>query len=153
MKEGLKIKGLIKITQIRDGKVIDEREIKNVITNAGLAEVANLCGNVSSPAYFTYLAVGIGTTAAAATDTTLQSEITDSGLERASATVTRQTTNVSNDTLQLVKLWTATGVKAVTECGAFNDASSGEMLGHQVFSAINTAANDTIQVTYKFIFA
>ncbi|MFA6712139.1 MAG: hypothetical protein WCS33_05480 [Candidatus Caldatribacteriota bacterium] len=147
------IKGLIKIKQERDGKVIDEREIKNVITNAGLAEVANLCGNVSSPAYFTYLALGIGTTAAAATDTALESEIVDTGLDRSSAIVTRETTNVSNDTLQLVKQWTATGVKAVTECGAFNDASAGEMLGHQVFSAINTESNDTIKITYQFIFS
>jgi len=153
MNEGIKLRGLIKIDLIRDGKLIDTREIKNTITTAGLAEVANLCGNVASPAYFTYLALGLGTVAASSANTTLGSEILDSGLERASATVSRVTTTATNDTLQLLKEWTASGVKAVTECGAFNDATTGEMLGRQVFAAINTVSGDTVQVTYKFIFA
>ena len=153
MKDGLKLKGVIKISKIRNGEVIEEREVDNTITNTGLAEVANLIGNVSTPVSFTFLAVGIGTTAAAATDTALESEIVDSGLARAAATVTRQTTTVANDTLQLVKSWSVSGTKAVTECGAFNDASAGIMLGHQVFSAINVVSGDTLQLTYKFIFA
>lgn len=153
MNDSLTLKGLIDIKQIRDGKVIEERTIKNIITNTGKAEIANLAGNVSTPASFTYLAIGTGTTAAAATQTALVTEITDTGLERAAATVSRVTTTATNDTLQLVKQWTATGAKAVTECGAFNAASTGIMLGRQVFSAINTANGDTIQVTYKFIFA
>lgn len=151
--EKLKLKGLIKIDLIRDGEVIEEREIKNTITNAGLAEITNLLGNVSSPVSFTYLAVGTGTTAAAATDTALETEITDSGLERASATVTQETDSVTDDTLQLLKSWTVTGSKAVTECGAFNDASAGTILGHQVFSAINVISGDALQITYKFVFA
>jgi len=153
MDETIKIKGLIKIDLIRDGKIIDTREIKNVITNTGKAEIANLCGNVSTPTAFTYLAVGTGTTAAAATNTALQTEITDTGLQRSAATVSRQTTTTTNDTLQLLKLWTATGEKAVTECGALNAASVGILLGRQVFSAVNTVNGDTLQVTYKFIFA
>ena len=77
----------------------------------------------------------------------------DTGLARAAATVTRVTTTVTNDTLQLVKTWTATGAKAITEVGAFNSASTGIMLGRQVFSAINTANTDTLTITYKFKFA
>ncbi len=152
-KEVLKLKGLIEIKQIREGKVISKRTIKNTITNAGLAEIANLAGNVSTPAAFTYLAVGVGTTAAAATDTALESEIIDSGLARSAATVTRQTTNETNDTLQLVKQWTASGAKAVTEVGALNASSAGVMLGRQVFAAVNVASGDSLQVTYKFIFS
>ena len=151
-KDNIGLRGLIKIKHERDGKIIDQREIKNTITNTGLAEIANLAGNVSTPVAFTYLALGIGTTAADATDTALESEIIDTGLARASATVTRQTTTATNDTLQLVHQYTATGVKAVTECGGLNDASVGIMLGRQVFSALNTAANDTITITYQFIF-
>lgn len=153
MLEGIKLKGQIEVSLIRNGKEIEKREVRNTITNTGLAEIANLVGNVSTPVAFTYLAVGIGTTPAAAGNTTLESEITDTGLGRSAATVTRQTTSVTNDTLQLVKQWTATGVKAITECGAFNASSAGIMLGRQVFAAINTVNGDTVQITYKFIFS
>ena len=101
-------------------------------------------------AAFTYLAVGIGTTAADAADTALESEIVDSGLERAAATCSRVTTDVTNDTAQLLKSWSVTGTKAVTEAGALNAASTGTLLGRQVFSAINVVSGDTLQITYKF---
>ena len=153
MNDTIKINGLIKLELTRDGKVIESREIKNTITNTGKAEAINLLGNVSSPTAFTYLAVGIGTTAADATDIALESEIVDSGLERAAATVTRQQTTVANDTLQLVKSWTVTGTKAVTEAGILNDASTGILLGRQVFSAINVVAGDTLALTYKVVLA
>ena len=151
--EKLKLKGLIELSLIREGKVIENRKIKNTITNAGLDEITNLLGNVSSPVAFTFLAVGTGSTAANATDTALETEITDSGLARAAATVSQETTTVSNDTLQLLKSFTVTGTKAVTECGAFNDASAGTILGRQVFAAINVVNGDTLQITYKFAFA
>jgi hypothetical protein len=147
--DSLTISGLIEIDVIRNGKVVEHREIKNLITTAGKGEVTNLMGNVSSPAYFTYLAVGTGATAAAAGDTTLQTEITDSGLARAAATVTRQTTTTTNDTLRLIKSWTVSGTKAITECGILNAASAGVLLGRQVFSAVNVVSSDTFQVTYS----
>ena len=152
IKDKVKLRGEF-IIELKDkkGKVKDKRYIRNTITNAGMAEVANLIAGVSSPVAFTYLALGIGTTAAAVTDTTLESEITDTGLARHSATASRVTTNVTNDTAQLVYTWTATGAKAVTECGMFNNASAGTLLGRQVFSAINTANSDQITVTYKIV--
>ena len=149
MKDNLKLQGLITIEL--NGEVV--KEIKNTITNASLAEISGLVGNTGSKTAFTYLAVGTGTTAAAAGDTTLETEITDSGLERAAATVSQQTTTQTNDTLQLLKSWTATGAKAVTEVGALNASSSGTLLGHQVFSAINVVSADVLQITYKFVFA
>lgn len=147
--DGLKITGLIEIAVIRNGKVVDKRTIKNLITTAGKGEVTNLMGGVSSPVAFTYLAVGTGATAAAAGDTTLQTEIVDSGLARAAATVTRQTTTTTNDTLRLIKSWSVTGTKAITECGILNAASAGVLLGRQVFTAVNVVNTDTFQVTYS----
>lgn len=152
MEEGIKVKGLIEITHTRDGKVIDKRKVENIITSAGKAQLALLAGDATAVP-FTYLEVGIGTTAAAVTDTALESAITDSGLERAAATVSRVTTNVANDTLQLLKSWSVTGTKAITEAGAFNAASTGTLLGHQVFAAVNVVSGDTFALTYKFVFA
>jgi len=148
--EGIKVKGFIEMKVIRDGKVITSQKIQNLITNAGLAGLSSRINGSGAEAAFTYLAVGTGTTAAAAGDTTLETEITDSGLERAAATASIVTTTVTDDTAQLVYAWTATGSKAITECGAFNDASAGILLGHQVFSAVNVESGDTFQVTYKF---
>lgn len=122
----------------------------NLITSAGKAGVASRINGDGALAAFTYLAVGIGTTAADAADTALESEIVDSGLERAAATCSRVTTDVTNDTAQLLKAWTVSGTKAVTEAGALSAASTGTLLGRQVFSAINVVSGDTFQVTYKF---
>lgn len=153
MNDKLKVKGLIslKVTD-KDGNLKDERLIKNTITNAGLAQIALLAGDASAVP-FTYLALGTGTTAAAATDTALETETSASGLERAAATVSRVTTTVTNDTLQLLHAFTAGASVAVTECGILNDASVGTLLGRQVFSAVNVVSSDVLTVTYKVSFA
>lgn len=121
----------------------------NLITNAGLALCAGTLNGSGSPAAATYIAVGTGTTAAAATDTTLGTETTTSGLARAAGTVSLVTTTVTNDTAQVTKQFTATGSVAVTEAGLLNAASSGTLLARQVFSAINVANGDTLTITWK----
>jgi len=155
MNEELKINGFITLELTRDGVLKDKREVKNLITTAGKAEVVNLCGNISSPDYFDYLALGTGTTPAAAADTTLETESSADGLARAAATVTSVTTTTANDTLQLVKEFTAgTGVTAaITECGILNKSSLGTLLGRQVFDAVNMVAGDVLTVTYRVKFA
>lgn len=151
--ETMRIRGIIEIEHIRNGKVLSHKVIENTITNTGKAEIANLAGNVSSPTAFTYLAVGTGTTAASATDTTLQTEITDSGLGRAAATVSRVTTTTTNDTLQLYKSFSVSGSKSITEAGVLNASSLGTLLGRQVFSADSVVSGDTYNLTYKIVFS
>lgn len=131
----------------------DNLSFHNLITSAGKAGMASRCNGDGAEAAFTYLAVGIGTTAANVADTTLVTEITDSGLARASASVSRTTTTVSNDTAKLSKTWTVTGNKAITEAGALNASSAGTLLGRQVFSAVNVVATDNFQIDYSFVMA
>lgn len=126
--------------------------IDNIITNAGKAQIALLAGDGTAIA-FTYLAVGTSSTAVAATDTTLNAETTTNGLERAAATVSRVTTTVTNDTVQLVKTWTATGTVAVEEVGIFNDASAGTMLGHALTTTKTVNSGETLTGTYQVKFA
>lgn len=133
------------------GSLVNSLTINNTITNTGKAASISRLGVSAGTTAFTYLAVGSGTTAAAATDTTLQTEITSPSMARAAATVTQETTTTTGDTLQLVKQWTATTALTVTECGALNASSAGVVLGRQVFSAVNVASSDTLQVTYKFV--
>ena len=49
----------------------------------------------------------------------------------------------------MVKEWTASASHAVTEAGAFNDASAGDMLCRQTFAAVNLVSADKLEVTYK----
>lgn len=124
----------------------------NGITNAGLAQMALLAGDATAVP-FTYLALGTSATAFSASQTALQAEITDTGLQRAAATVSRVTTTQTNDTLQLLKQFTSTGTKTVEEVGAFNAASSGTMLGRALTTSRALLNGDTLTMTYKFKFA
>lgn len=132
------------------GHWADARLISNLITTTGKAGVASRINGDGSEAAFTYIAVGTGTTAANVADTTLETEIADSGLSRAAATASRVTTDTTNDTAQLVKTFSVTGTKAVTESGVLNAASTGTLLARQVFSAINVVNGDSLQITWKF---
>lgn len=152
-KDKLRLVGNVTLKHIRNGEVLQEVQLKNLITNAGLALLAGRLNGSGSPAAATYLALGIGTTAANASDTALESEITDSGLTRQAATVSLVTTTVTNDTARLTYTWTASGSKAITEVGALNASSSGTLLGRRVFSAVNVVSSDQIQVTYDFAIA
>lgn len=119
----------------------------NLVTSAGKAGVASRINGDGSEAAFTYIAIGTGTTAADAADTTLETEITTGGGQRASATASRTTTDVTNDTARLVKTFSFTSTFAVTEAGALNAASTGVLLNRQVFSAVNVVNGDSLQVT------
>ncbi len=123
-------------------------------TNASLAEYSGLAGDTGSKTAFTYLATGTGTGSESAGDTTLGTEISDSGLARASATVTQQTTSQSNDTLQLVKAFTVTGTKTISEVGVFNASSSGTMAFRDKLSSTKSVVSgDTYTLTAKIVFA
>ena len=117
------------------------------ITNSGMAEVAALIGSDTSgdATAFDYIAIGTGTTAPTASDTTLESE-----QQRAAATGTRTNTDVTNDTLQLVKdAFSFSGNHAITEVGVFNNSTGGTMLSRSTFSAVNVTSSDTLKVTVK----
>lgn len=142
------------IEQFRNGKLIHKQVIKGRCpTNVGFALVAALVGDVGSPAAVTYLALGTGSTGEVAANTALEAETTTAGLARAAATVTRVTTTVANDTLQLLKEWTATGVILLREIGAFNASSNGILLARKTYALITTANTDHVKMTYKFPFS
>ena len=154
-KSNARIKGRVKLT-IRDknGNVREKTDwMYNTITNTALAELSGLAGNTGSKTAFTYLALGTDSTAPAATQTALLAEITDSGLSRASATVSQVTTTQTNDTLQLVHTWTATATKVVEEVGVFNASSGGTMAGRSLTGTKTVNSGETIEATYQIIFS
>ena len=138
------------IKSLLTGSFVNELVISNLVTNAGMALVAGRINGSGSPAAATYIALGTGNTAAAATDTALQTEATGNGSDRAAATVSLTTTDVTNDTARLQKTFTFTGSFALVESGVLNAASTGTLLARQVFSAINVISGDSLQITWDF---
>jgi len=121
----------------------------NLVTTTGKQAVAQqLGGTTTSP--MTAIAIGTGTTAAAAADTALETEITTNGGERGAASVSNQTTTTTGDTERWIKTFTFTGSFAVTEEGILdNNTSGGVLLAHQVFSAVNVVSGDSLQITHN----
>ena len=146
--EGIKMKGHFDIKQYRGGKLIDHRDIDNLITTAGLAEVAKGLLTDTASDEFDFIAVGTGVTAANAADTTLEAEIVDSGLARVASSG-----STAAGVATLTTTFTVTGTKAVTEAGVLNAGSNGDLLCHQVFSAVNVVNGDTLAVTWNVTFS
>ena len=122
---------------------------RNIITNAGIAEVIRLVFAGLTGTKFGYIAIGTGTTAEAATDTALGYEIA-----RKTATVTQTTTTVSGDTALLEATFSKadglTGTANVSEAGVLNASTGGVLLARKVFSAVplNWDAGDSITIRY-----
>jgi hypothetical protein len=152
--DGVKLRTqIIAILKNPEGEVVDYREFHNLIPSVGKAGIASRLNGDGAEAVFTAMALGTGTTAAAAGDTALETEITDSGLARGAATVGRETTTTTDDTATWDKTFTVTGTKAVTEIGLLNNvASGGTLLGRQVFGAMNMSNGFILQMIYKIIF-
>ena len=130
------------------------KALATVLTNAGVAVITNRI--IQAGTAPKNIGWGTGVTAAAVTDTALQTEAapTTSG-GRTVGTESRATTTVTNDTYQVAGTVTAGGTLAITEAGLFDAVSTGNMLIHSVFSAVNVNSGDSIAFTFqtKFVAA
>lgn len=124
--------------QIRlNGEVV--RDIDNLVVSAGKAFVASRMAGTAD-AVMSHMALGTGTTAAAAGDTALGAEAGRAGLT--SATV------FNNEVTYSATFAAGVATGAITEAGIFNAGSSGTMLARTVFSPVNKGASDSITVTW-----
>src|SRR4029077_15102075 len=115
-----------------------------LVTNAAVAYMAvAFAAGTASPdvGAFVNHDAGTGTTAAAVTDTALQ---TPWGGARVAGTHTS-----ASNVYTSVATITFNNTFAITEWGLFSASSVGTMLDHRVFAAINVVANDSIQFTYQ----
>lgn len=138
--ETIKPTGMLRVVVIGpDGKVKTDETFKNLVVNVGKDFVASRMV-AASATVMSDMAIGSGTTAPAAGDTTLQSELGRVTLASASATGAVVTYTASFPA--------GTGTGAVTEAGIFNAAVAGTMLCRTVFSVVNKGANDSMSVTW-----
>ena len=95
----------------------------------------------ASATAMTHMALGSGTTAAAAGQTDL---VTLLGSREA----LDSTTVTANAVAYVASFEAGDATGAVTEAGIFNAASSGTMLCRTKFNVVNKAADDTMTVTW-----
>ena len=133
--DGLILKGKLAITL--NGETV--KEVDNLVVTAGKGFVASRMKDATTTA-MTHMAIGTGSTAAAASNTALGSQ---------SARTTLTSTTVSGADITYVDTFPAgTGTGAITEAGLFNASSSGTMLCRTVFSVVNKGASDSMTITW-----
>ncbi len=116
----------------------------NLIVNVGFDFIADAIGkSASRPSVMGYIALGTGTTAAAATQSALVTEI-DRNAATYAHTAGTKTFTFTADFLA----GDATG--AITEAGVFNAATAGIMFDRVVFPVVNKGADDSLTAVFTF---
>lgn len=139
-KDKLKATGSVNVVvRGEDGKVSQEFTVPNLVVDTGLNYISSRMKDATATA-MSHMAVGTGTTAAAAGDTALETE---------SARVTLDSSTVTGASISYVATYPAgTGTGALTEAGILNASSAGTLLCRTLFSVINKGAADTMTVTW-----
>ena len=140
LNDSIKLTGELKLTLTRpDGHVKHEVIVPNLVVTTGKNFIASRMNDASATA-MSHMAIGTGSTAAAAGNTALGSE---------AGRVALTSTTVSNSDVAYVATFPAgTGTGAITEAGILNASSGGTLLCRTVFNVINKAAADTLGITW-----
>ena len=132
--DDLKLTGALTIAL--NDVIVEETE--NLVVTAGKNWVADRMNNANT--VMTHMAVGTGSTAAAAGNTALVTETDRNALT---------STTVTDNAVAYVATWAAgDATAALTEAGLFDAASSGDMLARTVFSVVNKGAADSMTITW-----
>ena len=136
----IKVKGHLSIVLVDEmGVVKDERDLDNLVVTAGKGYIASRMKDATATA-MSHMAIGSGTTAAAAGQTALVTEANRQALT---------STNVSGGQITYSSTFgNGQGTGALTEAAILNAATGGTMLCRTVFNVINKGANDTLAITW-----
>ena len=116
------------------------QETHNLVVTAGKNWVADRMADAN--AVMSHMAIGTGTTAAAAGDTALGTQLDRNALTTSGGVV-------SGNTITYASTWAAgDGTGAVTEAGIFDASTGGDMLARTVFSVVNKGAADSMTITW-----
>jgi hypothetical protein len=129
------------------GNLKDERHFDNLIVDAGFEGVAYRIaphdGTITPATPWNYIAIGTGSTAPAAGDVALVSE-----LDRKNDVQAEYTTTFGKQLKLQVSFGPGEGTGTIAESGLFNAAGGGDMLARQTFATISKGASDTLTVTW-----
>ena len=135
LNDGLKLTGKLKIAL--NGETV--QEVNNLVVTDGKEYVASRMKDATATA-MSHMAIGSGSTAAAAGNSSLGTEL---------GRVALTSTTVSGAVVTYTATFAAgTGTGAVTEAGILNASSSGDLLCRTVFSVVNKGASDSMTITW-----
>lgn len=141
--EGVSAHGSFIGTLIKKDGTVQVVRKDNLILDGGIDAICNCISGSAQPSAFSYIAVGKGTTATAASQTALISE-----LGRKAAVFTH-TDGTGVFTVEATfNEGEATG--AITEAGVCNASTGGTFLDRVVFDVINKGEEDIYTATFKF---
>jgi hypothetical protein len=144
IQESMQLSGAMTLIVARANGEFETVHKDNLIVNVGFDFIADVIGKAASrPNVMGYIALGTGTTAAAATQSTLVTE-----LDRNAATYAH---TAGTKTFSFTADFPAgDGTGAITEAGVFNAASGGIMLDRVVFPVVNKGADDSLTAVFTF---
>lgn len=123
-----------------------------VVTTAGVGFLVDCLQGLAEPELLRYHGFGTGTTAEAVGQTALVTELTTqyaTANTRPTGTLAEQAGNPN--VFETVATNTVSASAAITEHGIFTQAAApgGVLLDRSVFAAVNLAAAESLQVTYR----
>lgn len=143
--ENFRLKGKCELTLRRANGDVEVMKKDNIIVNAGFDLVCDALGKASGrPAALGYIGVGSGTTAAAAGQTALVTEITRIAATYAHTAGTKEFSMTANFAKGI-------GTGAITEIAVFNAASGGTMFDRVVFAVVNKEPEDELTAKFRFV--
>jgi formylmethanofuran dehydrogenase subunit A len=143
MKENMNIKGKLTIQLVRDGKVIEEQKVNNVITAAGKNLICRLVTGESTDD-FTHMEIGTSTQA---------EDVNDLAVISPTGRVVLTSKGITANVITFIGDFPAgTGTGTIAEAGIFNDATSGTMLNRATFSPISKTAADALKISWEVTF-
>ena len=147
-KSVIRVKTELIVRHIRNGKEIGKRVVKNRVVTSAFVDyiVDNLIAELAAFGDFKFHGSGTGTTAEAAAQTALVTEVEtrDTGTQIEGAT-----TNIYKS----VATHTYAATFAITEHGLFNIAAAGILMDRTLFTAINVVSGDKIEFTFTITFS
>jgi hypothetical protein len=145
--------GQLSLTILRaDGSVEDLGLVScRVVTDTGVGFIVDAFENLVEPETMKYHGLGTGTTAEAASQTGLVTELS-TAYNPDNTRATGSTTETSANIYRTIGTNTLDASASVTEHGVFSQAATGGgvMLDRSVFTAVALASGDSLQSTYDF---
>lgn len=148
LNEGIKVTGRLAWELVRDGVVVQRGERDNIITTAGKTALATLLNSASAgTTLVTHMGFGSASTAVAAGDTTLGTELSGNGYARVAVTRSNPSGNVIQYQATLTGITVSTTVQ---EAGLFSASTAGTLFAHQLTGAVTlSSASDSLQITWQ----
>lgn len=147
----MRLSGNLGLMVVRaDGVIQDLGTLHNLIVNAGENFMVDAFQNTTELENLRFHGIGLGTTAAAETDTGCQTELTTQYNPDSTRATGSLTEGASANIFRTVGTNTVDAAVAITEFCLMSQAATGggTMWSRVVFSAINLASGDSLQTTY-----